>query len=45
MIGPQTIKQLNDIQGLLNQLTPLQIYVSGLLSGSIIGFIVGVILL
>lgn len=45
MVGPQTLKQLNEIHGLLNQLTPLQIYLSGFLSGSILGFIIGVILL
>lgn len=43
-MGLRTQIQLDTIQGLLNQLTSLQIYGTGIFSGFIIGLIVGVII-
>jgi len=44
-MGMRTQTQLDTVQELLTQLTPLQIYGTGLFTGCIIGIILGVILI
>lgn len=44
-MGQRTATQLTIVHQLLNQLTPLQIYGTGMLTGGLLGIIIGVIII
>lgn len=43
-MGIKTESELAHIQQLMNQLTPIQIYFAGLITGTIFGLVVGVVI-